>query len=104
MTRKIPNDPIRLWSDFLTGAFTNSSNLDAIQCRFRFTEESIRADTYLADEEIVVNLFLDVMRAINNQRLILLPSPERWGGVEFIISKSKVFQMLYVAVPVVSNY
>jgi hypothetical protein len=76
----VPEEPVRLWGNFLAEAFNTSSSLDASNRRFNrpnFFNE------FLSVEDSVVDAFLDTMKSINNQRLILLPRPECWGKSYF---------------------
>ena len=72
----MPAKPVRLWSDFLAEAFNKSSSLDASN---RIFNRPTFFNEFLSVEDSVVDLFLETMKFINNQRLILLPRPECWG-------------------------
>lgn len=73
----MPDKPILLWSDFLADAFNASSSLDASNRIFK--RPDVTLEDSLSVEDSVVGMFLETMKSINNQRLILLPKPERWG-------------------------
>ncbi|CAG8624907.1 6546_t:CDS:2 [Acaulospora morrowiae] len=74
-TRKIPNIPVLEWDDFLANAFYASKTTDTINRRF--SRPIVTGALFVEDS--VVDLFLKTMETINNQRLILLPTPERWS-------------------------
>ncbi|RIB22410.1 hypothetical protein C2G38_2174050 [Gigaspora rosea] len=73
--RKIPNMPALEWNDFLTNAFYASTVLDSDN---RFSRPNVTKE-WLSVEESVVDMFLKTIEATNNQRLILLPTPECWS-------------------------
>ena len=67
--------PILEWEDFLANAFYTSTALDT--SNHVFSRPNIARTLYSKDS--FVDLFLKVMEAINNKRLILLSKPESWG-------------------------
>ncbi|CAG8717819.1 25211_t:CDS:2, partial [Dentiscutata erythropus] len=73
--RKIINAPILKWNDFFVNAYNFSLTLDTSNRRFRNPEIK---EIELSVEDSVVDIFLKTVNEINNQRLILLPKPERW--------------------------
>ena len=76
----MPNHPVLLWNDFLTKAFSESSSLDAKKRIFKRPDLLDLLDEFLISENTVVNMFLSITKAVNNQRLkYLRPSPEFWG-------------------------
>ncbi|CAG8598897.1 37501_t:CDS:2 [Gigaspora margarita] len=74
-TRKIPNVPVLAWNNFFTNAFYASTVLDTDNRIF--SRPNVIGG--LSVEESVVEMFLKMMEATNNQRLILLPTPECWS-------------------------
>ncbi|CAJ0847274.1 4146_t:CDS:2 [Entrophospora sp. SA101] len=74
-TRKVPNQPVLIWNDFLANAFNASTTLDTSNCIF--SKPDIDGALYVEDS--AVDMFLNTMAAINNKRLILLHRPESWG-------------------------
>ncbi|CAG8528756.1 13258_t:CDS:2 [Ambispora gerdemannii] len=74
-TRKIPNMSVLAWDDFLNNAFYASTALDT--GNRIFSRPSVTGA--ISVEDSVVDMFLKTMEATNNQRLILLPTPERWS-------------------------
>jgi hypothetical protein len=67
--------PVLAWDDFLTNAFYASTTLDTDNRMFNRPNVT----GALSVEDSVVDMFLKTMEATNNQRLILLPAPERWS-------------------------
>ncbi|CAG8668146.1 17479_t:CDS:2, partial [Funneliformis caledonium] len=74
-TRKSPKMPVLAWDDFLNNAFYASTALDT--GNRIFSRSNVTGA--LSVEDSVVDMFLKTMEATNNQRLILLPTPERWS-------------------------
>ncbi|CAB4441565.1 unnamed protein product [Rhizophagus irregularis] len=79
-SRKVSDESVRLWSDFLADAFNASSSLDASNRIFKKLDPVTLEDS-LSVEDSVIDMFLETMKSINNQRLILLPKPERWETI-----------------------
>ncbi|CAG8488057.1 11733_t:CDS:2 [Funneliformis mosseae] len=74
-TRKSPKMPVLAWDDFLNNAFYASTALDT--GNRIFSKPNVTGA--LSVEDSVVDMFLKTMEDTNNQRLILLPTPERWS-------------------------
>ncbi|CAI2187916.1 3208_t:CDS:2, partial [Funneliformis geosporum] len=66
-TRKVPNMPVLEWEDFLANSFYTSIVLDT--SNHVFSRPNITGVLY--SEDSFVDLFLKVIEAINNKRLIL---------------------------------
>ncbi|RHZ58677.1 hypothetical protein Glove_372g85 [Diversispora epigaea] len=73
--RKVPNMPVLMWYIFLTNAFIASTTLDTCNCIFKRPDIIVGA---LSVEESIVDMFLKIMKDINNKRLILLQK-QSWG-------------------------
>ncbi|CAI2186387.1 9848_t:CDS:2 [Funneliformis geosporum] len=74
-SRRVPNYPVELWGAFLSNAFNASLSINAEDRKFykpNFPQLTINS------EDTTVDLFLEVVGKVNDQRLASLPNPQMW--------------------------
>ena len=67
--------PVKLWDTFLDNAFNALLSIDAVNRKFRRSFLPVRS---INSEDTTVDLFLEVVGKVNNQRLVSLPNPRMW--------------------------